>query len=115
MNQGENQPEEVVVKRGRGRPKKADNTTPDKPAAKKTRGRPAKYAPEERAEKYKELTKKWLEDNQDIRKEYLSEYQKNMMQRFRTSYSILIKLWNGNQLEFLPDDDKQSIKRIIIE
>jgi hypothetical protein len=70
-----NQTQEVA-KRGRGRPPKpktesSQSVSPNRDSeVKKSRGRPAKYAPEERKEKYLEKIKNWQEENADKVKEY---------------------------------------------
>jgi hypothetical protein len=128
-----NQTQEVV-KRGRGRPPKpktesSQSISPNRDSeVKKSRGRPAKYAPEERKEKYLEKIKNWQEENADKVKEYNhkwrqdhyeeykkinSEGQKKRMERLISAYKILQKVWgNDNITNLLSEEDKQSMNLI---
>jgi hypothetical protein len=57
---------------------------------KRGRGRPAKYSPEEREQKYKESTKKWHKEHIEDRTSYLKDYQ----ERSRTALKLLAEMWD---------------------
>ena len=67
--------------------------------AKKPRGRPAKYAPEEREQKYKELKNKWSKTNIDRRYEINEQYG----QRVRLGYKLLCDIWNKHYVDNIED------------
>ena len=97
------------------------NTTPPK----RGRGRPAKYAKEEREEKYKENTKKWVTEHKeyykDSRKQYYvmnsNDIQQNKKEYYeRSSYALrlLNDIWKSPELvEFKSDDLKYKIQNLI--
>ena len=92
---------------------------------KRGRGRPAKYAKEEREQKYKESTKKWLSEHKeyykDTRKQYYDtntdDIQKNKKEYYeRSAYALrlLNDIWNHPDLiEFKSEDIKYKIQNLI--
>jgi hypothetical protein len=124
-----NQTQEVA-KRGRGRPPKpktesSQSISPNRDSeVKKARGRPAKYAPEERKEKYLEKIKNWQEENADKVKENCKAYRdshKEQLLSYHTDYqararkalillSDLLDHWDD-----LQDDKYKSMVREIVE
>jgi hypothetical protein len=113
-----NQTQEVV-KRGRGRPPKpktesSQSISPNRDSeVKKSRGRPAKYAPEERKEKYLEYQQKWKQDHYEEYKKIDLEGKKKRMERLTSAYKILQKVWgNDNITNLLSEEDKQSMNLI---
>ena len=67
------------------------NETPiTNPLPKRGRGRPAKYAPEEREQKYKEASKQWHKEHMEDRTSYLKDYQ----ERSRTALKLLAEMWD---------------------
>ncbi len=74
---------------------------------KRPRGRPAKYKPEEREQKYKELTKQWREENKERYSDNIKEYyeqhkeimntqKKEYQDRSREALRILHDIWESN-------------------
>ena len=57
---------------------------------KRGRGRPAKYAKEEREQKYKEASKQWHKEHIEDRNSYLKDYQ----ERSRTALKLLAEMWD---------------------
>jgi hypothetical protein len=76
---------------------------------KRGRGRPAKYAPEEREQKYKELSKQWTQTHMDQRSKKNEEY----ASRTRKSYQLLTELWHKRYLDNIDDPIYDQIKELI--
>ncbi len=75
---------------------------------KRGRGRPAKYAKEEREQKYKELTKQWIQENKEHlskqKKEYYNDNyntilknHKEYQERARFALRLLTDIYNDNE------------------
>jgi hypothetical protein len=76
---------------------------------KRGRGRPAKYAKEEREEKYKESRDQWAKDNMDRRYELNDQYG----QRVRLAYKLLCDIWNKHYLDKVDDPICLQIKDLV--
>jgi hypothetical protein len=97
------------------------NTTPPK----RGRGRPAKYAKEEREEKYKEARDQWFINHRDEYNESRKEYYKNnsqklnlqskeYMDRARYALSILDEIWKHQEwIEIKHEHLKEKIQCLI--
>ena len=77
--------------------------------SKKPRGRPAKYAKEEREQKYKELSKQWSKEHKEERVQSSSEYQ----ERARFAYKLLCEIWNDDMMELKSEHHKNLIKNLV--
>ena len=98
--------------------------TSDTPV-KKPRGRPAKYSPEERKERYKEATKQWLTENKDYyrdsRKQYYDKHTENIQQNKKEYYErsayalrLLSDIWSHPDLiEIKSEDIRNKIQNLI--
>jgi hypothetical protein len=82
--------------------------TPE-PAPKKPRGRPAKYAKEEREQKYKESKNEWTKTNINRRYELNEQYS----QRVRLGYKLLCDIWNKHYLDNVEDPLCAQIKELV--
>ena len=76
---------------------------------KRGRGRPAKYAKEEREQKYKELSKQWSKEHKEERVQSSSEYQ----ERARFAYKLLCEIWNDDMIELKSEHHKNLIKNLV--
>jgi hypothetical protein len=81
----------------------------DQPVPKRGRGRPAKYKPEEREQKYKEITKQWTAANMTQKCKLNEEY----ANRTRKSYQLLCELWNKHYLDDIQDPLCIQIKELV--
>ena len=94
-------------------------------APKKPRGRPAKYAKEEREQKYKEASKQWKDNNREhvlqINKEYYNDnqkkiiqYQKEYQERARYAMHILTDIYNDqDSLSSLAPNIQYKLRNLI--
>ena len=87
------------------------------PAPKKPRGRPAKYAKEEREQKYKESRVQWNRDHKEVQQRYyqnnhekLSEYSKEYHEKTRIAFKLLSELWNHPEYLKFEDTDPLRLK-----
>ena len=68
-------------------PKEAQSEPQEVPQTKRGRGRPAKYAKEEREQKYKESKEKWIQEHKEHikvqRKEYYLDNYDNLLKTNR--------------------------------
>jgi hypothetical protein len=78
-------------------------------STKRGRGRPSKYAPEERDQKYKELTKQWQQNHADKQFECVKDYQ----DRSRFALKLLNELWNDNLIEIKSDRHRTILQDLI--
>ena len=76
---------------------------------KRGRGRPSKYSPEEREQKYKESREKWAKSHQEDRTKSTMEYQ----ERARYAYKLLCEVWNENMLEVKSEHHRNLIKNLV--
>ena len=78
------------------------------PQTKRGRGRPAKYAKEEREQKYKELTKQWIQENKEHFNKQKKEYyidnydnvikaNKDYQERSRYALRLLNDIYNDHE------------------
>jgi hypothetical protein len=99
-----------------------DNTVP----VVKRRGRPAKYSPEERDEKYKEASRQWKENNKDQVKENKREYYTNKyddllktnrdyQERSRYALRLLNDIYNDHESLMHLAPDIQTKLRTLVE
>jgi hypothetical protein len=116
--------ESIIVKRRRGRPKKivsleqqsessslstSPNASPE--PVKKLRGRPAKYDPEERKEKYKELRSKWSTENFLYKKEQSKDIHR-YHKKFETMlFNILSRYYSEGKIKFSDNNEEEVFKR----
>ncbi len=92
------------------------------PVPKKTRGRPAKYSPEERDQKYKESTKEWFQSHKEYRQTYyqsnienVKKQTKEYQDRARYALSLLDDIWNNSEcVGVMPDDLKAKVQHLIV-
>jgi hypothetical protein len=121
MSEAENTPK----RRGRPRKAKVESSSPVKSLEispeKKPRGRPVKYAPEERQEKYKELSKVWREEHKDYVRDWQSsnasklvDANKRYLDRLRQGYKYLSMLLENDRINFNNDDEKQYVKKLFV-
>ena len=91
---------------------------------KRGRGRPAKYSPEEREQKYKEITKQWKQDHkeeclkhsQDYYKEHSEQVYKSTLDyqcRARHALKLLSEMFDNNQIEIKDERYKLSVLELI--
>jgi hypothetical protein len=82
---------------------------------KKPRGRPAKYKPEERQEKYKESSKLWKRNNYKEHSDELSKQSNEYQKRMREAYHILCDLWDnqGDLVDFKSEKYSIKIKNLV--
>ncbi len=92
---------------------------------KRGRGRPAKYSPDEREQKYKEAKEKWKENNKDhihqLNKDYYNDnqkkiiqYQKEYQDRSRYAMRILNDIYNDQEsLSHLAPDIQYKLRSLI--
>ena len=82
---------------------------------KRGRGRPAKYAPEERDQKYKESSKIWKRNNYKEHSEEISKQSSEYQKRMREAYHILCELWNnqGSIVDFKSELYSTKIKKLV--
>jgi hypothetical protein len=97
------------------------------PQTKRGRGRPAKYAKEEREQKYKEAKEKWKENNKEhilqLNKEYYNDHQKKIIQyqkeyqdRSRYAMRILTDIYNDQEsLSHLAPNIQYKLRNLIEE
>jgi hypothetical protein len=89
------------------------------PVVKRKPGRPPKYAPEEREQKYKEARDKWLDEHKEVcytrSKEYyethkdeLNDYHTKLKRKERQALRILRDIWKTNNWT-LSDDIKTQV------
>ena len=87
--------------------KEAQAEPQEVPQTKRGRGRPAKYAKEEREQKYKELTKQWIQENKEHikiqKKEYYNDNYDNLLkinrqyqERSRYALRLLTDIYNDH-------------------
>jgi len=85
----------------------SSDTVDIQPAPKRGRGRPAKYAKEEREQKYKEASKQWKDTHKErilqLNKDYYNDnqekiiqYQKEYQDRARYAMRILNDIYNDH-------------------
>ena len=101
----------------------ADKGSPPK----RGRGRPAKYAKEEREQKYKELTKQWIQENKEHikvqKKEYYNDNYDNILknhkeyqERARFALRLLTDIYNDNEsLIHLAPNLRQKLRTLVEE
>jgi hypothetical protein len=93
---------------------------------KRGRGRPAKYSPEEREQKYKELTKQWrdvhIEECKEKRKTYYNEHSDSLVKqttgyqmRARNALRLLSELLETNEIEFKSEKYKDLANQLVKE
>ena len=91
-------------------------------SVKKPRGRPAKYSPEEREQKYKEVKHKWIEEHKEIchsqTKEYYASHKETMNQqkkqyqdRSREALRILQDIWTSEDC-IIPENIKIRVQHL---
>ena len=91
---------------------------------KKPRGRPAKYAKEEREQKYKELTKQWRQEHKDecnkhsqnYYREHSDQVYKSTLEyqyRARHALKLLSEMFDNNQIEIKDERYKLSVLELI--
>ncbi len=78
-------------------------------ALKRGRGRPAKYSPEEREQKYKETRAQWNKEHNDIKNKSNIDY----LERSRFAYRLLCEMWNKNKFDEMENDYKTIIKELV--
>ena len=95
------------------------------PQTKRGRGRPAKYAKEEREQKYKEASKQWKDNNREhilqLNKEYYNDnqkkiiqYQKEYQERARYAMHILTDIYNDqDSLSHLAPNIQYKLRNLI--
>jgi hypothetical protein len=76
---------------------------------KRGRGRPAKYAPEEREQKYKNASKIWKQEHNDRQNKLNTEY----LDRSRFAYRLLCDMWNKQQLDLVTPEYKHIIQQLV--
>ena len=76
---------------------------------KRPRGRPSKYAPEERKDKYKEASKLWHRESYDKQFECVKNYQ----DRSRFALKILNDLWSENLIDIKSDKYKIIVQNLV--
>ena len=95
----------------------SDNDSPPK----KGRGRPAKYAKEEREQKYKDARVQWNKEHKEERKESYRTYyanhsdeivkiSKDYQDRSRYALKLLSELWSHPEYLNINDSDPLSLK-----
>ena len=105
----------------------SSDTIDVQPVPKRGRGRPAKYAKEEREQKYKESKDKWKESHKDhilqLNKEYYNDnqkkiiqYQKEYQDRARYAMRILNDIYNDHDsLSHLAPNIQYKLRSLIEE
>ena len=83
----------------------ADKDSPPK----RGRGRPAKYAKEEREQKYKESRVQWNRDHNDLKNKSNIEY----LERSRFAYRLLCDMWNKHQFDSIGNEYKHIIQELV--
>ncbi len=95
------------------------------PQTKRGRGRPAKYAKEEREQKYKESRVQWIQENKDHikeqKKEYYNDNQKYLLKmnkeyisRARQALNLMNDIWNQKEaLEYFPPELRNKVQTIV--
>jgi hypothetical protein len=93
-------------------------------APKRGRGRPAKYAKEEREEKYKEVSRQWKQEHKEQcyeqHKDYYKEHKEEISKmnvdyhnRARYALKLLNDLFDSDQIEIKDEKYKRTITELI--
>ena len=86
-----------------------ESMTEETPQPKRGRGRPAKYAKEEREQKYKEARVQWNKDHNDIKNKSNTEY----LERSRFAYRLLCDMWAKRQFDSIEHEYKHIIQELV--
>ncbi len=88
-------------------------SSPEKPR----RGRPPKYSPEERSEKYKLLSKDWCKKNYEENSTKLSSHANNYQKRLREAHALLQELWTHREeiAEFKSEEYREKLETFFQE
>ncbi len=85
------------------------DTSEENTPTKRGRGRPAKYAKEEREQKYKEARVQWNKDHNDIKNKSNIEY----LERSRFAYRLLCDMWDKRQFDSIENEYKHIIQELV--